>query len=452
MQMIVQHPTKNGQRRLARPKPAPLPDAGMAQESSTHFPAVLDDFVRSQSINTKRDASALQPFRRNEFGTQPQSPSAAHITSANQLLVLLRRQLLAWANTVDQAAENGRHQPNPRQLQQLLQRKERTLSWIKLVEKVWDFYFEMFSQRQTQYGEWLLAADRIAQDCYQAIYTNLGEPRSIPTPGPFTYMDTGFGPATFRRGVRLTKLGKNANPFPVVQLPYHRLVNPWTLGAVHHEVSHNLQSDLGMWRSVPMRIGIRLRRAGIPREVTAVWMRWHKETWADLGGLLLGGPAIVTSLIDVLSRAPRVVYRFNPNGVHPTPYLRALINFELLRRMGFAQEAAVYHQLWMHLYPRPQGIPAPIMHTFPQAHRLVVDTICFQPYRELGGKRLVDVVAFRPEHQAMVQEAAARLASGTDPGIIPSRFLIGAGREALAQDLARPGQITKHFYRALVRR
>ena len=217
-------------------------------------------------------------------------------------------------------------------------------------------------------------------------------------------------------------------------------------------MAHNLQSDLGMWRTVPISIGIRLRRAGIPREVTAVWMRWHKETWADLGGLLLGGPAIVTSLIDVLSRAPRVVYRFNPNGVHPTPYLRALINFELLRRMGFAQEAAVYHQLWTRLYPRPQGIPAPIMRTFPQAHRLVVDTICFQPYRELGGKRLADVVAFRPEHQTMVQEAAARLASGTDPGIIPARFLIGAGREALTRDLARPGQITKHFYQALVRR
>ena len=96
----------------------------------------------------------------------------------------------------------------PRYLQQLLQRKERTLAWIKLVEKVWDFYLEMFAQRQTKYGEWLLAADRIAQDCYQAIYTNLGVPRSVPSPGPFTYMDTGFGPATFRRGVRLTKVGE----------------------------------------------------------------------------------------------------------------------------------------------------------------------------------------------------------------------------------------------------
>ena len=34
MQMIVQRPTKNGQRRLAQPKPAPVPDAGMAYESA----------------------------------------------------------------------------------------------------------------------------------------------------------------------------------------------------------------------------------------------------------------------------------------------------------------------------------------------------------------------------------------------------------------------------------
>ena len=446
----LQAQTKNGH----HPPPAPVPDAVMAQESvsAAHYRDALDDFIRSQSINTRRGAAALRPFRTDEFGKQPASPSKAHIESANELIVMLRRQLLAWANTVHQTAEKSQHYPDPRLLQQLLQRKERTESWIKMIEKVWDFYFEMFSQRQTRYGEWLLAADRIAQDCYQSVYTNLGEPRSIPTPGPFTYMDTGFGPATFRRGVKLTRLGKNANKFPVVQLPYHRLVNPWTLGAIHHEVSHNLQSDLGMWRTVPMHIGMRLRRAGVPRGATAVWMRWHKEIWADLGGLLLGGPAIVTSLMDVLSRVPKVVYRFNPNGVHPTPYLRAMINFELLRRMGFVEEAAVSQRLWMQLYPQPRGIPAQIMRTFPQAHRLVVDTICFQPYRELGGKRLVDVVAFRPEHQAMVQEAAARLAAGTDPGIIPPRFLIGAGREALSRDLARPGQITSNFYQALVRR
>ena len=49
---------------------------------------------------------------------------------------------------------------------------------------------------------------------------------------------------------------KQLNPFPLVQLPYHRLVNPWTLGAVMHEVSHNLQTDLGLSKRHSSQCGL----------------------------------------------------------------------------------------------------------------------------------------------------------------------------------------------------
>ena len=39
-------------------------------------------------------------------------------------------------------------------------------------------------------------------------------------PPPFAYMRTGFSPATFRRGIPLRRLGRQLNPFPLVQLPY----------------------------------------------------------------------------------------------------------------------------------------------------------------------------------------------------------------------------------------
>lgn len=336
----------------------------------------------------------------------------------------------------------------------LLTQKELALHGIKQLEKVWDHYLGLFSQRRSPFAEHLLAADRIGLDCYQAVYTSLGSARSIPSPPPFSFMETGSTPATFRRGVPLTRLGKRANPFPVVELPYHRLVNPWTLGAIHHEVSHNLQSDLGMWREVPQRIFLRLRRAGLPEEVARTWGRWHKEIWADLGALLLGGPAIVASLLDVLARSPRTTMRFSANAVHPTPYLRAFISFELLQRMGFSQEAAAFHRLWMRLYPAParSRIPEAMLRTFPQANRLTVDSICFQPYRQLGGKSLAEVTRFTPNHQAMTAEGAQRIARGVDPGIIPARFLVGAARWALDRKLASPGTIARNFYHALIRR
>jgi hypothetical protein len=62
------------------------------------------------------------------------------------------------------------------------------------------------------------------------------------------------------------------------------------------------------------------------------------------------------------------------------------------------------------------------------------------------------VLRFEPKEQQMIEEAARRLAAGTDPGVIPARFLIGAARVALDRRLARPQTITDNFYRELARR
>ena len=152
---------------------------------SVQTPSPLDRFVRAQAINTTRNAAALHAFRRDEFGTGPASPSEAHIRAANQLIVHLRDRLLGLARRVDRAAVNAAHAPSTRSLQMLLGQKERAGRWIKLIERIWDFYFELFQQRQTRFAPWLLGADRIALDCYQVTYTGLGRARSIPTPPPF---------------------------------------------------------------------------------------------------------------------------------------------------------------------------------------------------------------------------------------------------------------------------
>lgn len=417
-------------------------------------PTAVDQFLRSQVLNTRRHAAALRPFRREEFGAGPAVPSEAHVQSANELISLLRRRMLAIARRVTQAASISAAAPSAARLHLLLREKDGAAQWVRHIEKVWNFYFELFGQRQSRYADWLLATDRIALDCYQAVYTGLAAPRSVPSPPPFSYMATGFSPATFRRGVPMTRLGKRANPFPLIELPYHRLINPWTLGAVHHEVSHNLQSDLGLWEVVPKRIYQRLRGAGVAPQLAGVWARWNKEIWADLCGLLLGGPAMIASLIDVVAMSPAQAQAFNPQGVHPVPYLRVLINLTLLHRMGFPAQAEAYRRMWLQMYPSSSAgtLPATMLRSFGETNSLVVDTICFQPYAQLGNKSLAEVVRFRPTHEEMTQEAAGRIATGTDPGIIPARFLVGAARQAVDRTLASSDQITRHFYQALVRR
>ena len=67
--------------------------------------------------------------------------------------------------------------------------------------------------------------------------------------------------------------------------------------------------------------------------------------------------------------------------------------------------------------------------------------------RVIGANR-----ADREHAEQTIRQTAERLAGGTDPGVIPARFLIGAARSALDRGLARPGVITKNFYTELARR
>ncbi|QDV36206.1 hypothetical protein [Tautonia plasticadhaerens] len=417
-------------------------------------PAVLRPWLRAQAVNIARHTAALRPFRTGEFGTAPSAPSDPHLEAANGLISSLRAGLKRLSRGVAQAASDAGRDPTPARLRRLVILKERAHDRVRSTERIWDFYFELFGQRQSQYGPWLLGCDRIALDCYRYSYLGLGTARSIPAPPPFSYMRTGFSPATFRRGIPLRRLGKQLNPFPLVQLPYHRLVNPWTLGAVLHEVSHNLQNDLGLAEAIPRALARRLMDAGCGPMVAATWTRWNREIFADLAGLLLGGPAVVGSLLDVIGRSPAAVLGFNPRGPHPTPYLRALISTELLLRMGFVDEARGYRRAWMRIYPNPSagGLPRALLSSFAEVNALVVDTVCYRPYPSLGGKSLAAVIRFEAKEQQMIEEAAGRLAAGTDPGVVPERFLIGAARVALDRRLARPSLITENFYKELTRR
>ncbi|HEX8814085.1 MAG TPA: hypothetical protein VF753_01160 [Terriglobales bacterium] len=415
---------------------------------------VLLPWLRAQSINVTRHAAALRPFKRAEFGSGAAAPSEGHIQVVNQLITGLRRGLLKMSQRVHDSVGVASENPSSRRLQKVVTRKDRAHRWVQGIEKIWDFYFELFGQRQGIYGDWLLSCDRIAMDCYQAAYTGLGVARSVPAPPPFCYMKTGFAPATIRRGMRMRRLGKQMNPFPLVQLPYHRLVNPWTLGAVMHEVSHNLQHDLGLNKDVPRQVGLRLLNADLGRFVASVWVRWNREMFADMSALLLGGPEVVGSLMDVIGRGQASTFHFRRTGPHPTPYLRLLISAEMLRRMGFTAEAEQYSRAWKGIYPNPRAgsIPAKVVETFPKACALAVDAMCFRPFPSLGNKSLAQVIRFEKKDQKMIEESAGRIAAGTDPGIIPERFLIGAARVALNKRLARPGVITKNFYHELVRR
>jgi hypothetical protein len=439
----------------AAPRPAasvqPDPRPGGAPAAA---PDLLRSYLAGQSLNVRRHLGALRDFTREEFGDGPARPSEGHVQAVNQLLVTLRRPLHALVEELERTSRSAQRAPHPATTRRMLELKTQAHDRVRATEKVWDFYFELFGQRQSAFGEWLVACDRISLDCYQHVYMHLGNARSIPAPPPFAYMRTGFSPATFRRGIPLRRLGRQLNPFPLVQLPYHRMVNPWTMGAILHEVSHNLQNELELERVVPYTIARALTAGGIPGPVARIWARWNREIFGDMLGLMLGGEAFVASLMDVIGRSPEQALHYVPTGVHPTPYLRAFLSCELLARMGFPDRAEAFRRAWRRLYPTTaeSNIPRPLLDSWPRAVPLVVDAVCYTRFRALGDKALREVITFEPRHQIMIEEAAGRLARGVDPGVVPERFLVGAVRTALDRGLAPAERLMRNFYVELSRR
>lgn len=435
--------------------PAKTVNSTVRQPPSNSEQQLLDRWLNVQSINLTRHAKSLRPFAKDEFGTSPAAPSEAHIEAVNRFIDGFRSKLVEMSRWVEAAASTARREPTSDRLRVLLERKELVGNRVLYVEGIWDFYFDLFIQRLSNFGERLRSIDRIAANCYEDLYVGLGTAQPTPSLLPFSYANSGFSPATFRRGVPMMRLRRNPNPFPLIMLPQHRLDNVWALSSVLHEVSHNLQADLGLWDAIPVRVFRRLTTEGkIPPDVAQIWANWHKEIMADLFALVLGGPAAVESLMDVVGRSPKSTVRFSELSVHPTPYLRVLINLILLRRMGFESMATQLLRVWKRLYPNitVDDIPPRFMKSFYPAAEMVVDTMVFQSYPQFGNKCLARVVQFGPPQMSMIELAGQRLAAGQDPGTVPLRFMISAARFAIDRQLAPPQTITDNFYRILGRR
>lgn len=424
-----------------------------AQRSHKAVPqgGAIRHYMCSQLDNAKLQQSTINQITPESFGLSDHLPRKAHFDAVNALLSKSAHKADRTLNVMARLADEPQSAANLRRFNTL---KSLSKQRLGTTEKIWAFYRDLFEQRVGPFAEELSAMDRIALDCYQACYMGLGKARSIPTPPPLSYIDASTGPATFRRGVKVSRLARNPNPFPLVRLPYSRLITPWSLGAVPHEVGHNLQNDLSLWKEGPRLIGAELTRRGLPLPIRKIWQTWHKEIYADLIGVLLIGPAYVSSLMDVVGKSQHLVARFRRGAVHPTPIIRPTISNMLLRQIGFQAEAETYDHAWQKLYPTHvvNKLPKNFRQSFQTAADGTIKALVFTRHPAYGGRRLVDVVGFRLQDKAIVSEAAERLANGTNPGVIPERFLIAAAREALSRKLAAPTVIAANFYNVLLGR
>ncbi|MFZ6045667.1 hypothetical protein ACFW0H_06035 [Pseudomonas sp. CR3202] len=372
----------------------------------------------------------------------PYAPSPAHVQVANHRLAAIeaniKRRYRHLANTWEQAPAN------------------RVLIDIALVERELDrarrafgMFFEVFAQRGTSFGPALAAHDAIAADCYDAIRQHAPRIFDGPLLKPVCYMEHGYSPATMRRGVQLSRLLGEANPFPLIRIPWDR-DQPWQ-AVFMHEVAHNLQADLGIWQENRQAVVRRLLGQLRDPAIASVYARWHKEIFADLAAILLGGPAAAWGMAEFLAHpAPRVL-TYRP-GAHPTGYLRILILAEMLRRLGFQRDASQLTQLWNTFYDpkRFHRLPPRLLGSAERTIPLVVDEIAFQTRRNLAQRALVDILPFGRADQERITEGARLLTQGRALQLtLPPRHVVSAAAYALASGRIAPrvlaGQVTAYL-------
>src|SRR5258708_4035844 len=119
-------------------------------------PPLLPSWLQIQALNATRHSAALRPFRRDEFGTDAASPSEGHLDAVNALLGKLRSRLLAQSARLRHLAQVAASTADSTDIHRALSGKEAAHDWVRAIEKIWDFYFELFGQRQSKpYGNWL---------------------------------------------------------------------------------------------------------------------------------------------------------------------------------------------------------------------------------------------------------------------------------------------------------
>jgi hypothetical protein len=214
----------------------------MATARSNPVPRdTLVRFLRVKARTLASRAHKLVALTPEAVGLRPEDmpygPRPEHFAAANKRLHAITRavegRLAELGNTADA-------KPEDQLLAMAMVERE-----IDRARRAFGMFFEVFAQRGTAFNRRLAAHDAISIDCYDAI--RQASPRTFrgPIVPPLTYLEHGYSPATMRRGVALSRLLGETNPFPLIRIPYDR-DRPWQ-AVFLHEVAHNLQADLGLW-------------------------------------------------------------------------------------------------------------------------------------------------------------------------------------------------------------
>ncbi len=243
----------------------------------------------------------------------------------------------------------------------------------------------MLLQREetTFYRQVLDTADLVAANAYRKVLERAGgwgviEPKAFRAP-PLSYLNATTSAQAYTRGhsfnaLRLPLQGSKELklPVPIISLPFHHARVLWALCAVHHEVGHIVDQDLGL--RAALRPALEGALGGSAN--AGIWRLWLGELIGDVFGILLGGTGFARSMTKVVLKPKSTATRLEAGARHPAPYVRMFIIAALLRASGVADAeptATELEQEWQQRYD-PQPELAPFLAECPAVAAALLDT------------------------------------------------------------------------------
>ena len=326
---------------------------------------------------------------------------------------VLEAQLAQVAGRISTRLKEGvrRHvaaPPTPeaaRSLNALLARSELAISRHTTT---FDLLLDLLTQRSvSRLGPLLAGCDELADDALRR------DQRLGVFGRPIVFLDRGFGASILRQGVPLPAGGGNS--LPLIQIPYSKLATKHTLTSVVHEAGHQALEGLGLTTPLAAAVRTALSRLGAPPAISNLYALWMKELGPDFWGFGNCGVAQASSIKEILSLTPEMVFAVTRADPHPPPYLRVLCSLWWCRvQWGRGYWLRLEHD-WRRLYPLASA-PAGIRGLLAGCRRYIpaVSRVLFaHPFSNLSGKPLPALFDLRALHPSRLRAIAANaVASG----------------------------------------
>ena len=312
------------------------------------------------------------------------------------------------------------------------------------VHRIWEFFRSKFVLRGVDwFSPYLVAADELAASAYSAAQENYDyrkvSKEALKAP-PLVFFNGGSSPYTMPQSmaykaevvpgeelqnVESWELLKDL-PIPVIGIPWFQIKHLPDILVIAHEVGHDVEQDFQLTGTILGLLDAAMEKKNFPDDHRKAWRAWLRESFADLYGNCVAGPAFVGSLLDFLATdttsTQQDVRKAPKWGIYPPDYLRLFMNIKALELQGFKTESGELELELKNTYATHA------MTSFEDDTIHVVEAIIDGAYPEFNGKTLRQIVGFSKSDQENAVKNAERVLNGSEPSQTNIRSLLAAAR------------------------